>query len=264
MIRDTLYTVSQLATVAGVSPRTLRYYDQIGLLQPRRQPGNGYRAYDEPAMLRLQQILFLRELDLSLDEIRTALGRPDFDLVRALEAHRVALRARQERLARLVATVERTLQHLKGELEMEDRQLFEAFDEAKQAEYEEQARQQYGEDQVRESQRRWASYSKEQKEAIGQESNAVYREILAAMPLGPESAPAQAGVAHWHQHLRYFYEPTVEVLLGLGDLYNDQPEFAANFRRIHPNLASFLRQAIQVYCRGLGATDAPRCKSTCG
>ncbi len=264
MIRDTLYTVSQLAAVAGVSPRTLRYYDQIGLLQPRRQPDNGYRAYDEQAVLRLQQILFLRELGLSLDEIRAALQRPDFDLVQALEAHRVALLARQERLARLVATVERTLQHLKGELEMEDRQLFEAFDEAKQAEYEERARQQYGEDKVRESQRHWGGYSREQKDAILREGDAVYREIVAAMPQGPESAQAQAGIAHWHQHLRYFYEPTVEILLGLGDLYNDQPEFAANFRRIHPDLATFLRQAIQVYCRGLGAANAPGCKPTCG
>lgn len=249
MTAEMHFTVKQLAKLAGVSPRTLHYYDQIGLLQPGRDPANGYRIYQRPAVLRLQQILFLRELGLSLEAIQTALDRPDFDLLRALEQHRQALRARQDHLARLVQTVERTILYLKGSIEMESQELFGGFSEEEEQRYTEEARQEWGDSQAfAESQKRWGGYSKEQKQRILDEGNQVYRQIVAAMPHGPASPQAQAGVAAWHAHLRYFYEPSTEMLLGLADLYNDQPEFAANFARIHPQLAVFMRQAVQAYC----------------
>ncbi|HEX7975780.1 MAG TPA: MerR family transcriptional regulator [Anaerolineales bacterium] len=97
------YTVKQLSGLAGVSARTLHYYDEIGLLHPEQVGQNGYRYYGEGSLLRLQQILFYKELDLSLQEIREILDQPDFDLVRALESHRTALQRRQRRLDRLIA-----------------------------------------------------------------------------------------------------------------------------------------------------------------
>jgi len=242
------YTVKQLAEVAGVSARTLHYYDQIGLLTPSRDPANGYRLYERPALLRLQQILFLRELGLSLGEIAQVLDRPDFDLLRALEGHRAALRARQERLAVLLRTVEGTIHHLKGNIEMDTKDMFAGFSEEQQKVYAEEAERRWGGENVKESQKRWGSYSEEKKRQIMEEGKSVYLALVAAMPDGPASAKAQAGIARWHQHLRYFYEPTTEVLLGLGDLYNDDPEFQAFFNRIHPELAEFMRQAIRVYC----------------
>ena len=84
---------------------------------------------------------------------------------------------------------------------------------------------------------------------IMEEGKQIYLDMVEAMPLGPDSPQAQQGVARWHQHLRYFYEPDTHILLGLGDLYNDDPQFNAFFQRIHPDLAAFMRQAIQVYCR---------------
>ncbi|NLE52995.1 MAG: MerR family transcriptional regulator [Chloroflexi bacterium] len=250
MTTETRYTVRQLAKIAGVSVRTLHHYDAIGLLRPPRDPSNGYRRYDHQAVLRLQQILFLRELGLSLDEIRAALDRPDFDLLRALEQHRKALRERQERLARLAQTVERTIQHLRGEIEMSGDELFVGFTPEQEAAYEEEAAERWG-DGVHESNRLWRSYSDEKKRAVLQEGQAIYRDLIAAMPEGPASAAAQDGIRRWHENMRNFYEPTPEVLLGLGNLYNDDPAFNATFVKMHPDLASFMREAIKHYVAAL-------------
>ena len=250
MVPETRFTVKQLANLAGVSARTLHYYDEIGLLKPDRSPENGYRIYARPALLRLQQILFLRELGFSLEAIQGILDRPGFDLLPALEQHRQALKERQERLERLLLTVERTILHLRGGIEMENKELFEGFSEEKQKEYEEEVRQRFGEEKLRQSQQRWGSYSEEKRRQIMEEGGENYRLLVAAMPYGPASPQAQEGVARWHQHLRYFYEPTTEILLGLADGYNDDPRFAAFFERIHPDLADFMRQAIKIYCEG--------------
>jgi MerR family transcriptional regulator, thiopeptide resistance regulator len=252
MATEMHFSVKQLAKMAGVSARTLHYYDEIGLLRPERQPGNGYRIYGQAALLRLQQILFLRELGLSLEDIQTALDQPDFDLLQALKQHRQALQERQAHLSRLVQTVDRTILYLKGSIDMDSQELFRGFTEEEEQRYTEEARQQWGNTEAfRQSQKRWSSYSKEKRQQIMEEGNQIYRDILAAMPLGPSSPQVQAGVARWHQHLRYFYEPSIEMLLGLADLYNDSPDFAANFARIHPQLAEFMRQAVKIYCQGL-------------
>lgn len=250
MDTETRYTVRQLASMAGVSARTLHYYDQIGLLKPARNPDNGYRLYARPALLRLQQILFLRELGLSLEEIQAILDRPGFDLLPALEQHRQALKERQERLGRLLETVERTILNLKGGIEMENTELFAGFSDEKQQEYEEEIRQRFGEEKLRQSQQRWGSYSEEKKRQILEEGGANYRSLAAAMPFGPASPQAQEGIARWHQHLRYFYEPSTEILLGLAEAYNEDFRFAEFFQRIHPDLAGFMRQAIKIYCQG--------------
>ncbi len=106
------YSVGELASMAGVSVRTLHHYDRIGLLRPTSRTDAGYRRYGEEEALRLQQILFYKELDLSLEEIGEILDDPHFDLVRALHQHRTLLQQRARRLARLLETVDRTLHRL--------------------------------------------------------------------------------------------------------------------------------------------------------
>lgn len=246
-----MYTVKQLASLAGVSSRTLHYYDEIGLLKPTRLAVNGYRLYDAQALLRLQQILFYKELDFSLEQIQQFLARPDFDLRRALLAHKAALQQRVERLQGLITTVDDTLLHLEGKSTMTDQQLFVGFSEEKQAQYAEEIRQRYG-DQAFEGVRDWNSYSAAEKAAIQTEGQAIYRDLVAQMEKSPSSPEVQAIILRWHQHLRYFYEPSVERLRGLAQLYNEHPEFVANFTRLHPNLPAFARQAIEYYCDCLG------------
>jgi DNA-binding transcriptional MerR regulator len=242
------YTVKQLADLAGVSRRTLHHYDEIGLLKPSTQGRNRYRYYDDQSVLQLQQILFYRELGLSLSEIQEILGSPNFDVIGSLEAHRIELEKRVERLNRLITTVDKTILHLNGGMTMSKKQIFEGFTEEQVEEYAEEARQRWDPKLVNESMRLWKSYSDEKKKAIGAEGEANYWEIFDTMDKGYDSPEVQAGVSKWHQHMRYFYEPTMEILSGLGYGYRDDPRFRATFEKFSPEFPEFLCEAIQFYC----------------
>src|SRR5688572_5880028 len=139
------YTVKQLSDLAGVSVRTLHYYDEIGLLKPTSVAANGYRYYGDEALFRLQQILFYREMDLELLQIKALMDDPGFDLVAALQAHRQALEAKIERLRTLMTTLDGTILHLVGEVNMSKKKIFKGFSEEKQKQYEQEAIKQYGE-----------------------------------------------------------------------------------------------------------------------
>lgn len=241
-----MYTVKQLSQLAGVSVRTLHYYDEIGLLKPAAVGQNGYRHYDDAALFRLQQILFYRELDLDLQQIKQMLDAPNFDLVTALRTHRQQLAAKMARLATLLGTVDATISHLVGELTMSKKKIFEGFTAEKQQQYEAEAVQQWG-DTAKESIQRWNSYTAAQQEAIKQEGSAIYVELAAYVHADPTQPAVQALLGRWHQHLRYFYEPSLEVLRGLGDHYHDHPDFNATFAAIHPDLPQFLQKAIAHY-----------------
>lgn len=245
------YTVKQLADLAGVSVRTLHYYDEIGLLKPSWVGENDYRYYEETAVLRLQQILFFRELDLSLQEIREILDRPDFDLVMMLGAHRAGLEARIQRLQGLIKTIDGTIHHLSGDVKMSEKRLFAGFSAEEEKRYEQEARQIWGDEEVGASYKRWNSYTPHQKEQIKAEGGAIYSELAAMTGQDPADPVVQQLIARWYRHLGHFYEPTVERLRGLGQLYVDHPDFARNFRELHPDLPEFMREAITIYCQTL-------------
>jgi DNA-binding transcriptional MerR regulator len=245
-----MFTVKQLSKIAGITPRTLHYYDEIGLLKPSRVGDNGYRYYGEEALLRLQQILLYRELDMPLDNIKEIMGRRDFDVQGALENHKAELRKRIVKMERLIDTADHTILHLKGKKEMNQRQFFEAFSDEKQAEYEKEAMRLYDPAIVKASNKKWKGYTAAEKQQIGEEGNAVYESFLLAMPKGAASPEAQACVDGWRHHMEYFWSPNDEQLLGLADLYNDDPRFKANFDKVDPNLAGFVRESVKVYVNG--------------
>lgn len=245
-----MYTVKQLSDLAGVSVRTLHYYDEIGLLEPSSIAGNGYRYYSDQALLRLQQILFYRELELELKQIRRILEDPSFDLAAALQSHRSALQAKIERLKALIQTVDATIMHLAGEIKMNQKSIFEGFSPEKQKQYDEEAERLWGES-ARESARLWKSYSEQKKQEILREGGEIYAGIAAQMSKGPASPEVQASLERWRQHMRYFYEPAPGVLRALGEMYHDHPDFNATFTAIHPGLPAFLKKAIALYVDGL-------------
>jgi len=244
-----MFTVKQLSQLAGVTPRTLHHYDEIGLLKPSRVGENGYRYYGEEAMLRLQQILFYRELGIPLEDIKKIMGRRDFDVVGALYSHKEALQKQVTRLNRLIITVDNTIDYLKGMKEMSNKQLFEAFSDEQQAEYEKEIMQKYDPATVKASVKKWKEYTAAEKQRIGEEGNAVYQDILAAMPNGAASPEAQAGVERWRKHIEYFWIPDDEQLIGLTNLYNEDARFKANFDKIDPRLAEFMREAVKIYVK---------------
>ena len=236
--------------MAGITPRTLHHYDDIGLLKPSRIGDNGYRYYEEEALLKLQQILFYRELDFPLDEVKKIMGRRGFDILKALESHKESLSKQQERLKRLLITVDNTIQHIKGEKLMSQKGLFEGFSEEEQEKYALEAEQLYDPETVRESNRKWKGYSAAKKEAIMAEGNAVYVDMIAAMPKGASSTEVQSIVERWRKHMDYFWAPNLEQLVSLANGYNDDPRFKANFDKLAPQLAEFFREAVLHYVDG--------------
>jgi DNA-binding transcriptional MerR regulator len=243
------YTVNKLSKLAGVSVRTLHYYDEIGLLKPDAIRSNGYREYGYQAVLKLQQILFYRELDLSLEEIKAMVSRPDFDPVAALEAHRVSLQGRAARLERLIQTVDDTLLHMKGLKEMSPKQLFTAFSDEEQEKYAKEAEQMYDPTIVKESNRKFKALSTAEKQRIFDEGNQIYADMVAAMPKGAASPDVQAIVERWRKHMDYFWTPNLEQLNGLAEVYNSDPRFKANFDKIDAGLAEFMREAVGEYVK---------------
>src|SRR5260370_29869526 len=131
-----VYTVKEVAKISGVSVRALHYYDEIGLLKPACVGANGYRYYGRDELLRLQQILFHRELGFPLQEIRQVLSAPNFDRVAALRAHRERLMEDIQRYRRLVRTLDATLAAIEGDTDMDDNLIYRGFTPEKQAEHE--------------------------------------------------------------------------------------------------------------------------------
>jgi DNA-binding transcriptional MerR regulator len=242
-----MFTVKQLSKLAGVTPRTLHHYDAIGLLKPSHVGDNGYRYYGEESLLRLQQILFYRELGIPLEDVKKIMGRRDFDVLGALQSHKEALKKQVTRLNRLIATVDNTIGHLKGNHSMSNKAYFEGFSEEQQEKYAAEAEQMYDPETVRESNRKWKAYSAAKKEAILAEGKAIYMDMIAAMSKGAVSREVQGIVERWRKHMDYFWTPRLDQLLPLVDGYNADPRFKANFDKMHPRLAEFFREAVKVY-----------------
>ena len=244
------YTVKQIADLAGVSPRTLRFYDKIGLLRPSAYEENGYRQYSDAELYRLQQILFYKEMGMDLEGIKAILNRPDFDVLRALQDHRAALEGQIERLFALIDTVDNTILDIQGKKMMSKKALFDNFSEESQKQYDSEVRQRWGDQAYEESWKRLNSYTPEQKEQIRVNGEAIWLSFADAMGRRDPADPAvQAQVAALQQHMNWFYPCTLEILEGLGHGYVADPRFTAFFDRIKPGLAAYLEQAITRYCQ---------------
>jgi len=242
-----MYTVKELSKLAGITPRTLHYYDEIGLLKPSRIGDNGYRYYGEQAVLRLQQIMLFRELEVPLEEIGQLIDNPGFNAQGTLEKHKRNLEKKIEHLQKIMNTVENTLSYIKGENNMTQKQLFAGLSDEQQAEYEKEALQKYDPEIVKESNKRYKGYSDDEKRRIGEEGNQVYLDLLNAMPDGADSDKVQAIIQRWRDHMNYFWTPDLDQLLGLAELYNVDPRFKENFDKISPDLAEFMKEAVKVY-----------------
>jgi len=243
------HTVKQLADLAGISVRTLHYYDQIGLLKPQRVNENGYREYGEKEILCLQQILFFRELDFGLEEIKAIIDKPDFDMMQALKLHRTLLQRKVDRLHGLIETVDKTLLNLKGELTMSEKEYYGGFSREQQEKYEQEIKEKYGDKALNESRRRMKKWNPEEFKRITEESNAIFTAIKENMAKGHDSREVQEQVKRLHRWLNNFYSCDYEILKGLGHLYNEHPDFVKMYRtRYDEKMPEFLLQAIEYYC----------------
>lgn len=242
------YTVGQLAKMAGVSIRTLHHYDQIGLLEPSGRTEAGYRLYGEPELLRLQQILFFKELDMPLDQVRQILDDPGFDQVAALAHHRHLLRGRMERLARLLQTIDRTIDRLtEDDMTLTDEELYEGFTKEQIERYKREAREMYDPALVEESERRVKQMSRAEWKAVGAEGEAVTTALAAVADRDPGDPEVQKLIARHHAWIENFYACSAEIYRGLGRGYVEHPEFRAFYEKYRPGLADFMAAAMNHY-----------------
>lgn len=246
--RNTAYTVNQMATLAGVSVRTLHHYDQIKLLRPSSRTAAGYRLYGEADLLRLQQILFFRELDFPLGDIQRILDDPGFDQVKALESHRRMLHERAERLTLLLSTVDKTIQKLTEDtMTLTDADLYEGFSQEQIERYKREVKERYDPKLVAESDRRVRKMSKAQWQAVGAEGQDVTRRMAELMDRNPSDPEVQETITRHHAWIENFYPASAEVYSGLGQLYVEHPEFRAYYEAYAPNLADFMQAAMNYY-----------------
>ena len=247
-----IYTIKEIADLAGVTTRTIRYYDEIGLLAPADIGENGYRFYDNDSLLQLQQILFFRELEVPLKEIDLIINHPGFNLMDALDKHRSLLKDRTKRLNVLIATVNRTIKAIQGENEMAKEDYFKGFDEIL---YENELKERWGSTlRYTESRKKWESFSKEQKETIKAEGVRIAAQMVGTDPnISPGDADVQAAVGEYHMYLnKYFYTCDVSSLRGLADMWVEDARFAVNYERIREGGAKFVREAVYIFCDNNG------------
>ncbi len=245
-------TVHELATQARISVRTLHYYDEIDLLKPGKVKSNGYRVYGREEMLKLQQILFFRELDFPLDEIKSIVNSPKFNPREALRDHQRMLTIKKMRIDDLLKTIDETLKTMKGgeqTMSNDDNNLFGSFDPKQMEEYQEEARQKWGHtDMYKQSQQRVAKMSKDDWKRIGDESDNICKAIVANMDKGPQSPEVQEQIDRHYNSLRNFYEPNYEMYRGLGEMYVADKRFTVFYDKYHKDLAKFMCDAMAYYC----------------
>jgi DNA-binding transcriptional MerR regulator len=242
------YTVKKLAAAAGVSVRTLHYYDSIGLLKPESFSASRYRQYGEDSVVLLQQIMFFRELGFSLEDIRSIITQPDFDVLEALQSQRDLLLKKVERLQELMATIDRTIEKFKGDTPMGIKEYYQGFSDDRIEEYRQEVRRRWGEDALKESETRVMKMGKEKFAALQAEGGRIFQAISDNMLRGFDSPEVQELVGKWRQWLENFYHYSDEAVAGLGQVYSQDPEFAGFFRNIHPDLPEFLTRAVEYYC----------------
>ena len=250
------YTVNQLAQISGVSKRTLRYYDEIGLLRPERVNPNGYRIYGQMQVDLLQQILFYRELGLPLEEIREIIKNPGFDREKALEDHLTVKKKKKRQTEILISNVRKTLESMKGRTMMSDKEKFEGFkrDLIKENEekYGREVREAYGEDAVEASNRRLAGMSQEDWTKQEELSQEILDTLKAAMEIGdPAGELAQKACGLHRQWLCMFWGDgayTREAHRGMGEMYVADQRFKAYYDKVQDGAAEFFRDALNIYC----------------
>ena len=236
--------IKEFAEFTGVSVRTLHYYDEIGLLMPACVDRfTGYRYYDENSLLRMQEILFYRELDFSLKAIREILTSPNYDKCKALKEQKHLLMLKKERLERLIFAIDGAV---KGE------NIMSAFDNSEFEKYKSEAKEKWGQTPAyKEHEEKTKQYSKEKWNTLAGEMNDIFVEFAACMKSGekPDSAKAQNLVKMLQDHItQNYYLCTDEILAGLGQMYTQDERFKNNIDKNADGTAVFVCGAIEFYC----------------
>lgn len=249
------YSVKKLSGLAGISVRTLHLYDRIGLLKPSVRTPAGYRLYGEPELLRLQQILFYRELDFTLREIGAILDHPDFDLIAALENHKAALSIRKERLNILLDTIDKTINKIKNNTKMKHRELYEGLPTEKAEAWRKEAMDNYGKEAVERSEASLAGMTKENFAKLKEENLRISEKLFSMTNEDPESETVQEQIAQHYVIIRKLWgthgdsDKQAEAYAGLGEVYVGDERYMIAMGKHDPQFARFMSSAMHHYAK---------------
>ncbi|OZM72811.1 MerR family transcriptional regulator [Amycolatopsis antarctica] len=239
------WSIQDIARLAGTTSRTLRHYGDKGLLEPSRIGRNGYRFYDQAALVRLQRILLLRELGLGLPAIAEVLGgQRDGDA--ALRVHLEWLEREQDRIGRQIASVRTTLHKREGGEQLMAEEMFDGFDHTR---YEQEVTERWGREAYAKGDRWWRSLSDAEKKAVQQEQIDIATEFALAGQAGEphDGEHAQALTRRLHDWLARSSTVTKGYFVGLGELYVADPRYGGNFDQHAQGTSEFIRDAMKVY-----------------
>lgn len=243
------YSVGQVAAFAGVTVRTLHHYDDIGLLVPSERSHAGHRRYNDADLDRLQQILFYRELGFPLEEVAALLDDPDADPQEHLRRQHELLTARIEKLKQMAEAVEHAMEARRMGINLTPEEKFEVFGDHDPDQYADEVQQRWGHtEEYRQSQRRTASYTKEDWKRITEELNVLHGRMADLLGQGVP-ADSQAAMDVAEEHRRFicdsYYDCSHELHACLGQMYVDDPRFTATYENIRTGLAVYMRDAIK-------------------
>ena len=242
------WSIGEVAKQSGVTSRTLRHYESIGLLLPSSTGANGYRYYDEAALVRLQRILLLRELGVGLSAIADALaGRSDD--VAALETHLGWLNDERSRLTTQIGSVRATLAALRGKETLMPEQMFDGFDHTQ---YKDEVEERWGAKAYADGDTWWRGLGEEGRQGFLEEQTRIQDAFSAAQTAGhgPDGDEAQAAAARQFDWVKAGWNgeaPSAEAFAGLGEMYVADERFGKNYTRVHATGAEFVRDAMRVY-----------------
>lgn len=238
--------VKEVADLVGISVRTLHHYDEIGLLSPKEITESGYRLYSDDDLEVLQQILFFRELGFPLKQIKEIIHSPSFDRQEALELHRTMLLDKRRQLDQMINTIEKTIQHSKGEIQMSQKEKFAGFDFSHNP-YEQEARERWGDKAVDDANAKLGKLSKSEQAEMGERMNQIYFKLAALRHSSPQSVEAQAAIQEWFDFLNEMGSYSLDAFKGLGQMYIDDVRFTKNIDNFGEGLALFMRDAMAYY-----------------
>jgi DNA-binding transcriptional MerR regulator len=243
-----------VARLSGVSVRTLHHYDEIGLLKPAYVGENGYRYYGREELLRLQQILFHRELGFSLEAVGRALDAKGFDKVVALKAHRTNLEAATKRYSELIRTIDDTLATLEGDAKMDEKAMYRGFDPAKQAEYEAELVAKAGAEMGRHietAKAGMAAWKQGNFDAMQSEAEAIEADMAKALIDGLPATSASVMAIMRRQHTwvtrSWNTEAPAAAFAGLGRMYVEDARFRERYDGRQLGLAEYMSAAMTAF-----------------
>ncbi|WP_434613637.1 MerR family transcriptional regulator [Arthrobacter sp. A5] len=241
------WPISDVARMSRVSSRTLRHYDAIGLLTPARTDPSGHRHYGPAELRRLQRILLLRGLGLALDTIAAVLAG-ETDELEALRTQHGWLLAERDRMARMAATVDSTINALRRGETMNANELFTGFEENP---YEEEAIARWGKDAVGRSNAKYAALSADAKQGMADESAAINADLARYQRAGlaADDDAVQTVVGRHYRWVCFHWTPNAQQYVGLGRMYIDEPRFRAAYETAGVD-TQFLLEAITAYAAG--------------